>query len=138
MVFDLSHQELQRIITLINESGGIIVVNLPSRATRIVNANLDAAVAPVLEKYREHVYTLHPGESRDIYPWRTPEHLVMEAARRLHNEGWRVEKLPYEGSVVNYSGGDYYIRVTAPGANEGSLCSRTIKALRMLIGCLKF
>lgn len=138
--FSLSHLELQQIIALISETGGTIVINIPSRANRIADANLDAAVAPVLAKYREHVSTLRPGERRDIYPWHTPEHVVMEAARRLRNEGWKVDRRPYQGSLANYSGGNLFIRVTAPASLHGSgnLLSRIIAALRWLIDGFKF
>ncbi|MBZ0186577.1 MAG: hypothetical protein K8F91_10045 [Candidatus Obscuribacterales bacterium] len=93
-------------------------------ACDLATANLEAAVAPVLEKYLGYLTYLRPGQSRDIYPWHNPEDVVMEAARRLQAQGYQVVRMRYTGCRSNYSGGDYYLRVTAPGATvrPGFVC----------------
>ena len=78
------------------------------------------------------------GQSRDIYPWHTPEDVVMEAASRMRSHGWYVERLPYRGSTGNYSGGHYYLRVTAPSVKariDGWLCRLLGWATRSFCSC---
>ena len=90
-----------------------------NNACTLAQRNLEEAVTPVLAKYRSFLEFLRPGQSRDIYPWRAAEDVVMETARLLTLDGWLVVRQRYTGSTANYSGGGYFIKVTAPNSCSG-------------------
>jgi hypothetical protein len=81
--------------------------------------NLEKEVAPLLERYRSYLYYLRPGLERDIYPWHSPRDVVLVVAQRLRDEGYLVEERPYTGCKANYSGGNYFLRVSVPATEEG-------------------
>jgi len=103
-------------------------MSVPYSAAR----NLEDLAAPLLERYLGHLAHIRPGQSRDIYPWNSPDDVVAEVAGRLRAQGWIVTRRKYTGSRVNYPG-KYFLRLTAPGVpDRGQVCRWLVPLLSRL------